>query len=244
MHQELRRASSFSRLLEAHLDTTLAATVDLLKASWKNGLVLFIGASWLHVTFLHCLSCCGIPEHHDCGAGGALPDGQDLAGVRAWLAAARRLSPQLGDALVAQVEAEFVAARAADPALGQEHLHTWLLVRGCHPLPYPCSHATGAQRMWTASGWQGAPGASAAGPEMHALTSVHAHMPALLGPCALEALVLTSVLRGCPRAQLARLLAASWGEAEVTAQRWAEMRALERARAERTGIHVTAVIAG
>ena len=55
--------------------------------------------------------------------------------MRAWLAAARRLTPQPGDALVAQVEAEFVAARAADPALGQEHLHTWLLVRGCHPLP-------------------------------------------------------------------------------------------------------------
>ena len=44
--------------------------------------------------------------------------------------------------------------------------------------------------------------------------------------------------------QLARLLAASWGEAEVTAQRWAEMRALECARLERSGIHVTSVIAG
>ena len=71
--------------------------------------------------------------------------------MRAWLAAARRLSPQPGDALVAQVEAEFVAARAADPALGQEHLHTWLLVRPRPPLPYPCSHATGAQRVGAGS---------------------------------------------------------------------------------------------
>ena len=77
-----------------------------------------------------------------------------------------------------------------------------------------------------------------------ALSNGHAHMPALLRPRALEALTVTSILRGWPCAQLARLLAASWGEAEVTAQRWAEMRALERARAERTGIHVTSVTAG
>lgn len=68
-------------------------------------------------------------------AGGGSPDVQDLADARAWLAAARRLSPQLGDALAAQVEAEFVAARRADPALSQERLHNWLLVRSSQSLP-------------------------------------------------------------------------------------------------------------
>ena len=72
-----------------------------------------------------------------CAEGTAIPDVQDLADVRAWLAAARRSSPQLEPALVARVEAEFVAARAADPSLSQAHLHAWLLVRGCQPLAAP-----------------------------------------------------------------------------------------------------------
>ncbi|KAK9840639.1 hypothetical protein WJX81_006299 [Elliptochloris bilobata] len=43
---------------------------------------------------------------------------------------------------------------------------------------------------------------------------------------------------------LARLLAASWGEAEVTPQRWTEMRAMEAARLERAHICVTSVKTG
>lgn len=44
--------------------------------------------------------------------------------------------------------------------------------------------------------------------------------------------------------QLARLLAASWGEGEVSEQRWAEMRALEHARLARARISVTSVKTG
>ena len=86
-------------------------------------------------------------------------------------------------------------------------------------------------------------GASAGGLglKMHVRCSAHA---CTLWLCALGALVMTIVLIGNTCAQLARLLAASCGEEEVTGQRWAEMRALERVRLERTCIHVTAVIAG
>jgi len=75
-----------------------------------------------------------------------------------------------------------------------------------------------------------------------------------VAPCACTQLRVTAERRTHPppagraqlsrRAQLARLLAASWGAARVTEQHWAEARALEQARLARTRICVTSVKTG
>ena len=172
--------------------------------------------------------------------GVAAPDIQDLADVRAWLAAARRLAPQLADALAAQVEGRVCGRARRGPRAGPAEPAQ--LAAGA--LLPACLTVAQTPQVRGACGQRGADRALLGLAVLDSEAHAPAHMPALCGHAHRGRWCWTAVLRGGTRAQLARLLAASWGEAEVTAQRWAEMRALERARLERAGIHVTAVVAG